>query len=66
MAADAIWVNHTSKTGHCSGSRYYGKTKLGLYVTPDEWCTKYAVVKGWAMNKSSKCDPCGIAKAKKK
>ncbi|HTD02236.1 hypothetical protein [Undibacterium sp.] len=28
-----VWVNEKSKTYHCEGSKYYGKTKVGEYMT---------------------------------
>ncbi len=28
-----VWVNDKSKTYHCEGSKYYGKTKAGEYMT---------------------------------
>lgn len=28
-----VWVNPASKTYHCAGSKYYGKTKKGEYMT---------------------------------
>ena len=31
-----VWVNETSKTYHCPGARYYGRTKHGEYMTQKE------------------------------
>lgn len=31
--AGKVWVNKGSKTYHCEGSKFYGKTKAGEYMT---------------------------------
>jgi hypothetical protein len=31
--AGKVWVNSSSKTYHCEGSKFYGKTKAGEYMT---------------------------------
>ena len=31
--AGKVWVNSKSKTYHCEGTKFYGKTKVGEYMT---------------------------------
>lgn len=31
--AGKVWVNSASKTYHCFGTKYYGKTKAGEYMS---------------------------------
>ena len=42
-----VWVNEKSKTYHCEGTKFYGKTKAGEYMAEADAKTKgYHGVKG--------------------
>jgi hypothetical protein len=45
-----VWANATSKTYHCPGARYYGKTKKGEYMTQ-----KQAQEKGYRPARGNFC-----------
>ncbi len=50
--AGKVWVNASSKTYHCEGSKFYGKTKNGSYMTEADAKSKgYHAVKGKACSK---------------
>lgn len=45
-----VWVNTQSKVFHCAGSRYYGKTKQGQYMSEKE-----ALAQGFHAAKEKAC-----------
>ena len=50
--ADKVWINTKSNTYHCPGTKYYGKTKVGEYMTEVDAKTKGAhAVNGKACGK---------------
>ncbi len=50
--AGKVWVNTSSKTYHCEGSKFYGKTKTGEYMTEADAKAKgNHAVKGKACSK---------------
>jgi hypothetical protein len=46
-----VWVNTRSKIYHCEGSKFYGKTKEGEYMTEAD-----AQAKGYAANRKKVCN----------
>lgn len=49
---DKVWINSKSNTYHCPGTKYYGKTKAGEYMTEADAKTKGAhAVNGKACGK---------------
>ena len=36
QSAGRVWVNIASRTYHCAGTRYYGKTKVGAYMSEEQ------------------------------
>jgi len=50
--AGKVWVNTVSKRYHCEGSKFYGKTKQGEYLTEAEAKSRgYKGLKGKSCSK---------------
>ena len=46
-----VWINTKSKVYHCQGTRYYGKTKRGRFITQGE-----AISIGGRPSKGQRCN----------